>query len=454
VTSRWISPVRAGVVAATVPALLVAGCSADEEPQVQVAEVTRGTVVEVVEAPATVTARATATLTAAADGTVAEIMVPDGEQADAGQVVLRIDSPEAEQTLAAALEADAQAAASAQVEVPGLAPSEAAARADQRAAESMEAARAAAAQIPDEAARAEALAALARAEADYAALRADAERAVQRFNAGLGSLAEALGSLSQAQRVQTEAAVGVAQRTVDALVVVSPVSGIVSLGTAGASSGGGTSLPGLPPELAGAAEEALGAAGSSSAGGQGPVTTLTVGAPVTAGQPVVTVTDVSTLSLAAQVDETDVLLVTSGVPATVELDALPGATYEATVSSVDVAPTSGTAGGVSYVVRLGLEGGSTDDGDPAPTPLPGMSAVVDLRVREATDVVAVPVSAVIREGERDAVWVVVDDVVRQRFVRLGAQGETTVEVTEGLQVGERVVVEGADRVSDGQSLEP
>jgi multidrug efflux pump subunit AcrA (membrane-fusion protein) len=83
-----------------------------------------------------------------------------------------------------------------------------------------------------------------------------------------------------------------------------------------------------------------------------------------------------------------------------------------------------------------------------------MSAVVDLRVREATDVVAVPVSAVIREGERDAVWVVVDDVVRQRFVRLGAQGETTVEVTEGLQVGERVVVEGADRVSDGQSLEP
>jgi HlyD family secretion protein len=441
------------VVAATVPALLVAGCSADEESGVRVAEVTRGTVVEVVEAPATVTARAAATLTAAAAGTVAEIVVPDGGRVDAGQVVLRIDSPEAEQTLAAALEADSQAAASAQVDVPGLAPSEAAARADERAAESMDAARAAAAEIPDEAARTQALASLARAEADYAALRADAERAVQRFNAGLGSLAEALGSLSQAQRVQTQAAVGVAQRTVDALVVVSPVSGIVSLGTAGASSGGGTSLPGLPPELAGAAEEALGSAGSSGSA-QGPVTTLTVGAPVSAGQTVVTVTDVSSLSLAAQVDETDVLLVTPGVPATAELDALPGATYEATVASVDVAPSSGTAGGVSYLVRLALEGGSTDDGDPAPTPLPGMSAVVDLRVREAADVVAVPVSAVIREGDRDAVWVVVDDVVRQRFVRLGAQGETTVEVREGLRVGERVVVEGADRVSDGQSLEP
>jgi HlyD family secretion protein len=441
------------VVAATVPALLVAGCSAEEESGVRVAEVTRATVVEVVEAPATVTARAAATLTAAAAGTVAEIVVSDGERVDAGQVVLRIDSPEAEQTLAAALEADAQAAASAQVDVPGLAPSEAAARADERAAESMDAARAAAAEIPDEAARTQALASLARAEADYAALRADAERAVQRFNAGLGSLAEALGSLSQAQRVQTQAAVGVAQRTVDALVVVSPVSGIVSLGTAGVSTGGGSSLPGLPPELAGAAEEALGAAGSSP-GGQGPVTTLTAGAPVSAGQTVVTVTDVSSLSLAAQVDETDVLLVTPGVPATVELDALPGAAYEATVASVDVAPSSGTAGGVSYLVRLALEGGSTDDGDPAPTPLPGMSAVVDLRVREAADVVAVPVSAVIREGDRDAVWVVVDDVVRQRLVRLGAQGETTVEVREGLRVGEQVVVEGADRVSDGQSLEP
>ncbi|HSK27430.1 MAG TPA: HlyD family efflux transporter periplasmic adaptor subunit, partial [Jiangellales bacterium] len=259
-------------------------------------------------------------------------------------------------------------------------------------------------------------------------------------------------SLSQAQRVQTQAAVAVAQRTVDALDVIAPVAGVVSLGTAGATEGAAAGpLLSLPPELAGAAEEALGgAAGGSS----GPVSTLTVGAPVTAGQTVATVTDVTTLSLAAQVDETDVLLVSPGVPATVELDALPGATYGATVTSVDVAPATGAAGGVSYVVRLALGGGTTDDGDPAPTPLPGMSAVAGLTVREAEGVVAVPVSAVVREGTRDAVWVVVDDVVRQRFVTLGAQGEETVEVREGLQVGEQIVVQGADRVSDGQSLAP
>ncbi|HSK25666.1 MAG TPA: biotin/lipoyl-binding protein, partial [Jiangellales bacterium] len=181
----WTLTVRAGTVAVAVPAVLLAGCSADDEPGVEVAPVALGTVVEVVEAPATVTARASASLTAPADGLVAEVLVPDGQPVGAGAVVLRIDSPQAEQALQNALEADAQAAASADVSVPGIAPSQAASQADARAAESMEAARAAAAQIPDEAARAQALAALARAEADYAALRADAERAVQRFNAGL-----------------------------------------------------------------------------------------------------------------------------------------------------------------------------------------------------------------------------------------------------------------------------
>ena len=53
-------------------------------------------------------------------------------------------------------------------------------------------------------------------------------------------------------------------------------------------------------------------------------------------------TDASPLSLTAQVDETDVLLVNAGVPATAELDAVPGATYAAAVTTVDPTPTTST----------------------------------------------------------------------------------------------------------------
>ena len=164
-------------------------------------------------------------------------------------------------------------------------------------------------------------------------------------------------------------------------------------------------------------------------------------------------TDASALSLTAQVDETDVLLVQPGVTASAELDAVPDATYAATVTTIDPAPTTSTRGGVTYVVRLALGAGAGADGAGAPTPRPGMSAVVGLTVRTARDVVAVPSSAVFRDGRRDAVWVVVNGR-RPQAGRCGSAPRATsrVEVLEGLRTGERLVVRGADRVRDGQQL--
>ncbi len=75
---------------------------------------------------------------------------------------------------------------------------------------------------------------------------------------------------------------------------------------------------------------------------------LAEGRPVTSGQPILTVTDTSTLSLTAQVDETDVLLVQAGVPASAELDAVPDAPYDAAVASIDPTPTTSSRGGVTY----------------------------------------------------------------------------------------------------------
>lgn len=451
--TRWAAT---GALAAA--ALVLAGCSADEEPSVEVSPAVLGAVTEVVEAPATVAARASAVLTAPADGRVAELAVGDGGTVAAGDAVLRLAAPEAEQRLAEARQADVQAAASSSVDLPSLPVGAASARADERATAAFAEARAAAEGIPDPELRTRAVAALAAAEADYAAARADAERAVRRFNAGLGSLGEALSSLGQAQRVQTQAAVAAAEGVVAALDVRAPVGGVVSLGTAGGGSSGGSDLGGLtgllPDSLGDLAGDAGSVGGSSAA--TGPVGVLAVGSPVASGQVIATVTDVSSLSLVAEVDETDVLLVQPGVKADVELDALPGATYAAEVASVDVAPAASGGGGVAYRVRLALGAGTDDRGEPAPAPRPGMSSVVGLAVREVSGVVTVPTSAVVRDGSRDAVWVVEgrgdDRVVRRRQVRLGAQGEGTVEVAEGLRVREQVVVRGADRVRDGQRL--
>jgi len=60
--------------------------------------------------------------------------------------------------------------------------------------------------------------------------------------------------------------------------------------------------------------------------------------------------------------------------------------------------------------------------------------------------------ATFRDGPRDAVWVVKNGVTHRRMVRLGAQGETRVQVVEGLKAGERIVVHGGDVVRAGEQV--
>lgn len=433
-------------------AVLLTGCSGSDETSVTTAEVGRGTVVEIVEAAATVAARASATLTAPTDAIVAELLVRDGQAVRAGQVVARLDAPDAQRRLREAEQADAQARATG-VRAPAADLSGVQQQVDAAATAAFAAARAAAATTQDPAARARAEQAVTDAEQQYARTRAQALAAAEQARQGAESVAAALDALTAAQRAQTSAAVALARRTVEALVVTAPLGGVVTLGGGPAAAGGGglDDLVGsLPEGLQGQAEAALG--GGSSAGADVTSTTVSVGAALASGAPIATITDVSALTLVAEVDETDVLRVRPGVGARVEVDAVPGAQYLARVTAVDVAPTSSSGGGVAYRVRLDLAAGTTADGEPAPRPRPGMSAVADLEVRRSAEVVAVPVSAVVRDGGRDAVFVVDGSRAERRTVRLGAEGEDTVEVLDGLREGQRVVVRGADRLRDGQTV--
>lgn len=427
----------------------VAACSGDGGGRTETAQVRRATVTEFVEAPATVTAKATATVRAASDGRVAAVGVREGQQVRAGQMLLRVESPSARRALRQAKAADADTASAGGIPAVDAGSSAQQGRADASAGRAFARARAAAKRIPDARVRRQALAAVRASEAQYAAARAQADRAIAQFQAGFGSLADAVSALSSAQRVQTRAAVEAARRSVAALVVRAPIAGTVSLTAAPQESGGqGASglVDQLPESLRGQAGQLLG--GGSAGEVTGPVRR---GQPVSSGQALATVTDASVLTLTAAVDETDVLLVRKGVEATAELDAVPDSSYDASVTTIDPEPTTSTRGGVTYLVRLSLGAGRAPDGARAPIPRPGMSAVARLRVRTATGVAA-PASAVFRDGRRDAVWVVVHGTARRRLVRLGAQGQSRVQVVEGLREGERIVIRGVDEVHDGQQL--
>ncbi len=428
-----------------------ASCGGEETP-VALASAARNAVAEVIDAPATVTARAAATLTAAADGTLASVRVQPGQRVRRGQVLAVIDSPagadrlrQAREALAAARRAGRGGGGDLSGGLRGT---------DRAADETYAAARAAAAKISDPELRAALLLQVRDAQERYEAAARAADRAVRAVQRGVRDLNAAVGALATAQRLQAQQAYDLAKATVDALTLRAPIAGVVQAG--GTATGGGIT----PEALAGLLGGNGAAAGlDPSAFGPAPAgpppgvdTAVPVGGLVTAGTPVLTIVDTGELGLLAEVDETDVLLVRAGLAATVELDAVPGATYAATVRSVDVLPTASARGGVGYRVRLALGAGAFGEGEPAPTPRPGMNAVVRLQVREAADAVTVPASAVFSADGRDVVWVVREGRAERAPVTVGVQGQDLVQILSGVRAGDRVVVRGADQVREGQEL--
>jgi len=81
---------------------------------------------------------------------------------------------------------------------------------------------------------------------------------------------------------------------------------------------------------------------------------------------------------------------------------------------------------------------------------PSQFVNLQLRLRTLKNAVAVPVAAVRTGANGDYVFVLREDrTVQQRTVRRGQATAERIQIVEGLQAGERVITEGADRLRDG-----
>lgn len=81
---------------------------------------------------------------------------------------------------------------------------------------------------------------------------------------------------------------------------------------------------------------------------------------------------------------------------------------------------------------------------------PSQFVNVQLQIRTIRNAVVVPVAAVRQSGSGEYVFVLQDDrTVKLRNVVRGQPVGDRVQVTSGLQIGEKVITEGADRLRDG-----
>jgi RND family efflux transporter MFP subunit len=160
-----------------------------------------------------------------------------------------------------------------------------------------------------------------------------------------------------------------------------------------------------------------------------------------------TIVDMASLEIEVDVSETYINRVKPGQPVEAVLDAYPDWRIPAhVITSVPTADRQKA----TVKVRIGFK-------DLDPRILPDMGVKVSFLEESTPEAANVPVkprllvpkSAVRTEGTQSVVFVVRDDRVERRAIKVGVAQGDQVEVISGLTSGEKIVVEGHDGLADG-----
>ncbi|MFO8061208.1 MAG: efflux RND transporter periplasmic adaptor subunit [Bacillota bacterium] len=157
---------------------------------------------------------------------------------------------------------------------------------------------------------------------------------------------------------------------------------------------------------------------------------------VTAGIPLVTVSDYASMRITLEVDELEVSPLETGLQAQVTPEALPH--LKMTGEVVSISPTALIQGGVAtYPAEIIVT--------PHPGVRDGMSAKVEIEVQRKTGVLVVPAEAVITSDEESTVRVITETGIELRTVETGLSDGVRTEILSGLEEGEEVVIASVSR---------
>ena len=168
-----------------------------------------------------------------------------------------------------------------------------------------------------------------------------------------------------------------------------------------------------------------------------------IGAAATAKAAVVTIADMDSLLVEADVSESNLKQVKVGGPCEIQLDAFPDLRFRGEVHMI--VPTADRAK-ASVMVKVKFL-------DKDKRVLPEMSAKVaflerPLNPEELKPRIAVKASSVVTRGDRKLVFLLKDDTAVEAPVTTGEQLGEMVEVLDGIKKGDRVVLKPADKVKN------
>jgi HlyD family secretion protein len=219
-------------------------------------------------------------------------------------------------------------------------------------------------------------------------------------------------AVSEERRNKARLAMQRAQQIIESLVMRAPIDGVVSLKENRDASGGFFFFGMVLPEYR-------------------------QGDSVWPGRPVADVIESGRMEVRAKVDETDRANLTSGQPATIYVDTLPGSTFKGRVGALsELASRANWFESSSVNRNFDI---TFEFGQPDPRLKAGSSARVVIEGKEVADALHVPRQAVFDKNGKNHVFVKVGDRFEQREVKVIQRTESRVAVS-GLTAGTEVAL--------------
>jgi RND family efflux transporter MFP subunit len=170
-----------------------------------------------------------------------------------------------------------------------------------------------------------------------------------------------------------------------------------------------------------------------------------VGQMITQATPVATVASyANNVKVKAPVSDQDLIYVKKGAKAEITVSAIPDKVFEGKVTNISTVLDQITR---SATVEITIPNKDMKL-------IPGMACDIKLMLEQKDNVVAMPVGALFTTGEPRVVVMDNNNIVHFRNIKVGLIGDELAEVISGLNVGEKVVTVGKERVSDGEQVRP
>ena len=145
------------------------------------------------------------------------------------------------------------------------------------------------------------------------------------------------------------------------------------------------------------------------------------------------IADLGSLEVHAGIDEVDIGKIEVGQEVNISVDAFPDRTFKGTVKEIALMTSGRREMGITYQVKSNME-------SPGKLFKLGMTANVDFVIRSKKQVPSLPQKSIFTQGDKRFVFAVNDQEIYRKEIMTGIEGEEFVEVTSGLQPGEKVVI--------------